>query len=174
MSRGINSECRVYWGAGGSSGRALLNELICASMCVYMCISTPRQYSPVLCRWIWNRSCRLAALYKYINNTEGELGTEQLWMQAASGHVFLSYCVQIERWKCFTQSHHPSPSTAIKHTPPPPIPTELIAGPMRQLDGTPGETSNRCWLMVFSVRTWFTNNKLVNIQLCLNVVSLCV
>lgn len=68
VSRGINSECRVCWGVGGSNGRALPNDLICVSVCVCACmsISAPRQYSTVLCRWMWNRSCRLAALYKYI------------------------------------------------------------------------------------------------------------
>lgn len=52
----------------GSNGRALLNDLICACVCVCVCmsISTLRQYSSALCRWMWNRSCRLAAIYKYI------------------------------------------------------------------------------------------------------------
>ncbi len=70
VSRGINSECRACWGVGGSNGRALLNDLICARACVCVCvcmsISTLRQYSTALCRWMWNRSRRLAALYKYI------------------------------------------------------------------------------------------------------------
>lgn len=165
MSGGINTECRVCGEVGGSNGRALLNDLICVCVCVCKCvcacmsISTLRQYSTALCRWMWNRSRRLAALYKYIitipSRSSAQSGSERN-VNSCLRARFSSLLRSDWKMKMFHTVPPPPTSHCHPNTQTPSFLSVLIAGPKRQQDGALREMFS-LFAGVFWVEKWWTN-----------------